>query len=287
MNRWRWWDCMRGGWRLAVIGTVIGLAVARWLGGSVRVKRRTPAERARWMQAVCRDLLRVMGVRVTPGSSGLKPGASAEAGLMVCNHLGYLDILVLAADRPVIFVAKSEVRGWPVLGWLAGMAGTLFVDRARRGDVARVAEEMTEALAGGVSVAVFLEGTSSDGSRVLSFKTSLLEPAIRRRWLVLPMSLDYTVPAGRSAAGEVCWWGDMRLAPHLLNLVTIPWIRARVARGEAVAAAGDMDRKTLARLLHERVEALRAAGGNASRGQGRRCPPVVATHDSGAWLAEV
>lgn len=258
-------DYRRGMWRLVMTMWVIGIAVLRWLYARVRKKMTTPMERAQWTQEAARDLLRVWGVSVQQDNARRSDVNSEvavdKAGLVVCNHLGYLDILVLAAgEQPVVFMAKSEVRGWPVFGWLTRMAGTLFVDRARRGDVTRMAAEMTEAIDAGVHVVVFLEGTSSDGSRVLPFKTSLLEPVVEQHWPVFPMALDYTVPRGRSASQEVCWWGDMQLLPHLFNLLTIPWIQARVALGGRMVSMGGMDRKALASVLHGRVEELRMPG---------------------------
>ncbi|EIP96909.1 1-acyl-sn-glycerol-3-phosphate acyltransferase [Opitutaceae bacterium TAV1] len=243
--------------RLLLVGLVLGRAAAAWC---VRpANRRTAVGRAFWMQATCRRLLRVLGVSVASGAAGMAAERSrvSPGGMIVCNHLGYLDILVLGAAVPAVFVAKREVRGWPVFGLFARMAGTLFVDRSRRGDVARVAAEMTATLATGVCVVVFPEGTSGDGSRVLPFRPALLEPAVRQHGPVTPAALDYAVPAGRSAAAEVCWWGDMDLAPHLLNLATIPRIQARLAFGEAALATGNMDRKMLASLLYGRVAALR------------------------------
>lgn len=210
-----------------------------------------PVARARWLQRSCRRALRVLGVRVR-ASGRPRPGT-----LIVANHLGYLDVLVLGAAAPVVFVAKREVRSWPVFGWFARQAGTRFVDRGRRGDVVRVAAEFAPAIAAGVGVVVFPEGTSTAGETVLPFRSSLLEPAVARRWPVVPVALGYAVPAGHAAATEVCWWGEMRLIPHLWRLFALPRIDASVAWGEpADPGAG---RKTLAAALHARVTQLRVA----------------------------
>ena len=183
-------------------------------------------------------------------------GAPPEGGaLAVANHLGYLDILVLAAETPSVFVAKQEVSGWPLFGWMAARAGTRFIDRERRRDVTRVAAQLAEAVTAGVQVVVFLEGTSTAGHEVRPFKSSLLEPAVAAGWRVVPVALHYEVPPGRSAAEEVCWWGEMRLVPHLANFSTLPWVRARVGWGEAFAGFGE--RKVLAETLRVQVLTLK------------------------------
>ncbi len=151
----------------------------------------------------------------------------------------------------MVFVAKREVRGWPLFGWFAARAGTRFIDRGKAGDVVRVGTELSPLVAEGLSVLVFLEGTSSDGRQVLPFKPSLLEPAVRGGWPVAVAALDYAVPAGRSVETEVAWWGDMTLPPHLANLLTLPWIEAGVTWGQTRSAGSD--RKTLARVLRDDV----------------------------------
>lgn len=211
--------------------------------------RRDAIGRARWLQGICRRLL--MSLRVRVGAMGPVPGGS----LMVANHLGYLDVLVLGALRPTVFVAKREVADWPVFGWFARKAGTLFIDRERRRDVSRIGEQLGEVLQTGVNVVLFLEGTSTDGSGVLPFKSSLLEPALKFDWPVVPMALTYAVGQGQSVRREVCWWGDMTLVPHLWNLTTIPQIVARVSAGRPVPCASN--RKELALRLHRCVAEMR------------------------------
>jgi 1-acyl-sn-glycerol-3-phosphate acyltransferase len=198
-------------------------------------------------------LLRVLGVEVE--TTGARP---AEGVLIVANHLSYLDVLVLGASAPTVFVAKKEVAGWPVFGGLARGAGTLFIDRGRARDAGRVGAEMAAVLRAGVNVAVFPEGTSTDGGGVGRFKAALLEPAIAEGWRVVPAGLDYTAAEGVSVAGEIAWWGDMELGPHLANLTTVRRVRARVAWGKARRAAGE--RRELAEALRGEVMALREAG---------------------------
>ena len=209
------------------------------------------AAQARWLKWTCGRALRVLDLKINA------VGESSIGAIIVANHISYLDILVLAAQRPVVFVAKREVRGWPILGWFAQRAGTLFIDRESRGDVARVVALFAPAVARGVRVVIFLEGTSTDGQSVRPFKSSLLAPAVAQQWPVVPAAISYSLPAGHDVATEVCWWGDMTLTPHLLHLITIPRISAFVAWGAAETALAD--RKALAVKLHKRVSRLHGA----------------------------
>ncbi len=210
----------------------------------------SPEERALWLHQLCRRLVRVLGLRV------VARGPVPRGLLVACNHLGYVDIVVLASLTPVVFVAKQEIARWTCFGWFARKAGSLFVDRRRRSDVARVADAMREPLECGLTVLLFPEATSTDGRGVLPFKSSLLEPAIRSRCAVAPAAIAYCAPLPHDAAKEVCWWGSMTLPPHLWNLLKLPWIEARVAWGNALAHASD--RKGLATELYVKSRALHA-----------------------------
>jgi len=211
--------------------------------------RQDAGSKARWLQRVCRRVLKTLAVSVE------SHGEPAHGAVIVSNHLSYMDILVLAATTPVVFVSKKEVRGWPVFGWFAEKAGTRFIDRNKRGDVARIAEELGPVMLADLTVVLFLEGTTTDGSRVLPFKASLLEPAVLQGWKVVPTALGYSVPGGRSVESEICWWGDMTLLPHLLNFTTLPWVCATVRWGLPVLAS--KDRKRLAEELHRQVVTLK------------------------------
>jgi 1-acyl-sn-glycerol-3-phosphate acyltransferase len=204
--------------------------------------------RALWLQRTARRVARIFQLEIE--SSGPVPAV----GLLVCNHLSYLDILVLASLAPAVFVAKREVRSWPVMGLLAQLAGTLFVDRERRTQVGEMNGEIQNALGDGVLVILFPEGTSSDGQTVLPFKSSLLEPATQQKYPLAVGRLQYTLADG-DAGAEVCYWGDAVFFPHLLNLLGKRAVRAsvRFARIQNHSA----DRKELARQLHAEVSGLK------------------------------
>jgi 1-acyl-sn-glycerol-3-phosphate acyltransferase len=181
-------------------------------------------------------------------------GAIPTRGLLVCNHLSYLDILALGALAPGAFVAKREVKAWPVLGWFARLAGTLFVHREKRHDVGRAAAEIEAALDQGGLVVLFPEGTSSGGETVLPFKSALLAPAARREHPLTAAFIRYALADG-SVPDEVCYWRDMTLVPHLLNLLGKQGVSARVFF--AGLPQPRRDRKELARQLHAEVLRLK------------------------------
>jgi len=241
--------------RLAVrlagfVGIVAGASgdyLIRVLAGGGRSGVRSRGE---WLTRWSRRTLRVIHVQLQFS------GAPPSGGLLVANHLTYLDILVLAAAHPMVFVAKSEVRAWPVFGWLARMGGTLFVRRDHRGDVSRVNAELAAAVAAGSVVVVFPEGTSSDGHEVLPFRSSLLAPAAAGAWPVTPAWIGYEMPEG-SVEDEVCYWRDMVFLPHFLNLLSQPRINATIRFGRTVVAG--TDRKRVALELHDAVVGLRVS----------------------------
>jgi len=171
-----------------------------------------------------RGLCRLMGIRIeTFGRPYRERGV-----LLAANHTSYFDMPVLAAVIPVSFVAKSEVAKWPFFGLLSKLARTVFVERERRSKAGEQRDRIRERLEEGGTIVLFPEGTSSDGNRVLNFKSSLLGSAEamvtgpdgqKRRVVVQPVSVAYTrlhgVPMGRELRPFFAWYGDMDLVPHL------------------------------------------------------------------------
>jgi len=174
--------------------------------------------------------------------------------LLISNHLSYLDILVLAAQTPAVFVAKREVKSWPVFGWFARLAGTLFVHREKRMQVAQATADLEASLDSGALVVLFPEGTSSDGQTVLPFKSALLAPATRRWQRLFAGFIRYELDDGDAGEG-ICYWKDMTLLPHLINLLSkrAPRVFVRFSQFRQPAT----DRKELARQLHSEVLRLK------------------------------
>lgn len=218
----------------------------RRLGGRLSEKTRIEVLH-RWSQWT----LSRMGIRVEVA------GFPAVAGLIASNHLSYLDILVYSAIAPCAFVAKREVRAWPGVGWIATLAGTIYVDRSRRSETHTIQPEIQSALAAGLRLFLFPEGTSSDGSRVLPFHSSLFQPAVDLQAPVSAASIEYAIPDGVAGA-EACYFGDMKLFPHLLNLLSKHSVTAQVKfSSDSFLFA---DRKQASLKMQEEVERLRFSG---------------------------
>jgi len=206
-----------------------------------------------WLQRNSRRVLRPVHTELHV------TGPIPKSGLLVCNHLSYLDILVIAAITPAVFVSKSEVKRWPVFGWFARIAGTIFVQREKRGDVARTTNEMQAALDAGLLLVLFPEGTSSSGETVLPFRSSLLEPAAKSTHLLHVGYINYSLADG-DVVEEVYYWRDMTLFPHLLNLLSKRQLSVRITF--APAQEKSADRKQLALDLHAQVLRLKEDRGH-------------------------
>ena len=155
-----------------------------------------------------------------------------HAALIVSNHLSYLDIVIIASVLPTLFVAKKEVRHWPMLGWLARLGGTIFVDRSLfRGGIA-AATEIVRTLQSNVRVHIFPEGTSSSGERVLPFKPSLFAAALEAHVPIQPVTIQYFKingePFSDGNRDTVCWYGNMKFVEHFFRFLNCKKISASV-----------------------------------------------------------
>ena len=184
--------------------------------------------------------LRILGGRLVV--EGTPPAAPF---FLVTNHLSYVDILVLAALVDGFFIAKLEIRGWPLIGLLARTVGTLFVDRELRRDVVRVNKLIEGVLARGYGVVLFPEGTSTQGYEVAEFRSPLLDYPARTGMLVHAAALSYRTPEGEVPAHlGISWWGDAPLLPHARQLLGLASFEAFI-RFSSRTVAGN-DRKALA-----------------------------------------
>ena len=185
-------------------------------------------------------------------------GPQPTRGLLVSNHLSYLDILVLSSRSPCVFVSKLEVKAWPVFGLFAQLGGTVFVQRERRGHVGEISARIHALLDAGELVILFPEGTSSGGETVLPFKSSLLEPATGQKHPIFAAGIDYALTDG-VVADDVCYWRDMTFLAHFMNLLRKRFVQARVCYSEIQQPAAD--RKELAKQLHDEVLRLKSSAG--------------------------
>jgi 1-acyl-sn-glycerol-3-phosphate acyltransferase len=214
-----------------------------------------------------RALCALIGVRIR--EVGQRSAQSPV--LILSNHVSWLDIGVITALAPVVFVAKSEVARWPVFGWLARLQRTIFINRQARHQTGAATREIAGRLLGGDAVVLFAEGTSSDGIRVLPFRSALIgavhhalgSTTHHTEITVQPMSLAYVglggLPLGRALRERVAWYGDADLIPHFFRVLASGAIDVTVSWGEAVAYDMRADRKQIARDAENAVRRMTAA----------------------------
>ena len=212
--------------------------------------------RVRLLQAWCRQSLDALGVQVEV------EGSPPTQGLLLSNHLSYLDILAYSSAVPCSFVSKAEVGRWPFIGRLAEYGGTIFVQRETRSAARVWNEKVADFLQKGVPVALLPEGTTTDGSHVLRFHSSMIQPAIDAKVPIIPCAVAYQIAktvgqALENGEKQAAWWGEMTLFPHAWKLLGNAEIRARVAFGTPLEATGS--RKALSDAARERVIELRAS----------------------------
>ena len=211
----------------------------------------------RWLPVYYHRLVcLILGIRVRVHGKQ----STVTPTLFICNHVSYLDIEVLGGMVPGSFVAKAEVAGWPFFGWLAKAQRTIFVERVSS-RASRSRDEMLQRLDTGDNLMLFPEGTSSDGTRVLPFRTALFAVAQLRRdnkpIVVQPVSIAYTkldgIPLGRYWRPLFAWFGDLDLVPHLWQMVCLGETEVVVTYFDPVDIDRLGDRKKLAEYCHARV----------------------------------
>ncbi|SES20230.1 lyso-ornithine lipid acyltransferase [Tranquillimonas rosea] len=207
-----------------------------------------------WLtQGVCRVAFVILGLGFSRQGRPMR-----QRGAVVANHASWLDIFALNAGDRIYFVSKSEVRGWPGIGWLARATGTIFINRAAR-EAADQRDLFSRRLAAGHRLLFFPEGTSTDGKRVLPFNSTLFaaffkddlnpEPAIQ------PVTLVYRGPRGGDPR-FYGWWGEMEFGDHLLKVLAAPRQGdVTLVYHPPIAASAAGDRKTLARRAEAAVRA--------------------------------
>jgi 1-acyl-sn-glycerol-3-phosphate acyltransferase len=238
----------RAAWRLAraVVHGLHGLAVVLWRFPSLDDAGRHA--RIAWWAA---GMLRALGLRLDVRGT-FRPASK----LVVANHVSWLDIMAIHAVCPQArFVSKADVRHWPLVNRLVDAAGTLYLEREKRRDALRVVHQMAEALTAGQTVAVFPEGTTSDGQRLLPFHANLLQAAIATATPVQPVALRYA-DATHAVSPAAEFTGDTTLAQSLWRLACgdglVVHVRVLPATGSAHA-----DRRALAELVRQSIaEAL-------------------------------
>lgn len=239
---------LRRGWRALALAGAISLCMVRL--AFLRARRPlTAIDRALWLQSACRGVLKSLGMscRVT--------GAIPAHGLVVSNHLSYLDIAMYSAVMPCVFVSKAEVRDWPYFGLAANAGNSIFLDRSSRAGAAAAARAIADRLKAPVPVLLFPEGTSTDGTTVLRFHSALFQPAIDAAAPITAAAIRYAIRDGVPES-ELCWFGDEGFLPHLWKALAAPSFTAEITFTEPVVYS---DRRAAALACHKAVIDLRTA----------------------------
>ena len=238
------WKLLRGVWHVLV---------GMWLI-YVRFPQLAPEQREMRVQAWALQLLALWDIHLKVTGQAVPNGPA----LIVANHISWLDISVIHAARHCRFVSKSDIRDWPLVGMLATGAGTLYIERTSRKDALRMVKDMADAMKNGDVVAVFPEGTTSDGRDLLPFHANLIQSAIQAGAPVQPMSIQFVDDRSGEPSFAPCYIGDDTLLGSIWRTLTAPRITAVVHFGELQLAQG-RDRRAWAHDLRKEVVRLRDA----------------------------
>ncbi|MGB9409517.1 MAG: lysophospholipid acyltransferase family protein [Terracidiphilus sp.] len=232
--------------RAVALVLALALCIVRFwllrLRGPITMERR-----ALWAQQTGRGIVAGVGIRYCV------EGQPPTHGLVVANHLSYLDPVILSAAMPCFFVAKMEMGSWPVFGKEARSGGTIFLDRSSLASAMSVADQMTERLKLPIPVLLFPEGTSTDGRQVLPFHSRLIDPATTAGVQITTATIRYIIEDG-TPEQELCWYGDESFLTHLLKMLGVPGFSARVRFGQPHVYP---DRRAAADATHAEITAKR------------------------------
>jgi 1-acyl-sn-glycerol-3-phosphate acyltransferase len=238
---------------LLLAHVLAGMAVAAllfpWLSQAGR--NRIIGRWSRLLLAICGVRLRVTGVPLSPAvaQTGIEPGSCGR--MLLANHVSWLDPFALNAAAPSRFVAKAEIRDWPLLGTLVTLVGALYIERGRRHAVASMNHRVRDRLKAGETVAVFPEGTTTDGRSLLPFHANLVAPALEVGAECWPVAVRYTADGAPSTAAAFI--GETSIVASLWNVVVARRLQVEVAYLEPVPTAGERNRHHVAEATAARI----------------------------------
>ena len=238
---------LRAAWRAVTLALALAICVVRYWA----IRMRGPLsleQRAFWLHDASKRVLASLAIRAEV------KGTPPSQGLVVSNHLSYLDIAIFSAAMPCFFVAKAEIDRWPYFGEAARAGGTLFIDRASMASAEKVAAQIAARLPAHIPILVFPEGTSTDGSTVQRFHSRLFEPAVEAAAPITAAAIGYLVDRG--AERDLCWFGDETFLGHLWKTLGARGLTAGVRFG---ATRTYPDRRVAAREAQAEVVAMRNA----------------------------
>lgn len=226
---------------------LIHLAYGTLLGGLFPLLKRS--QQRRTLQRWSRELLVILNVQLDArgyAQPGIRP-----VGLLVANHVSWLDVIAMNAAVPNCFVAKSELRDWPLIGWLCQRASTLFIERSDRRDTMRINQQLTELMNAGNCVTIFPEGTTTGGHQPHYFHSSLLQSAIDSQSEIHPIAIRYHDHRGvMSHAADFV--GDMSFVRSLWNVLSSPTLHVTLTRLPSISTT-NVHRRDLAREAHAAI----------------------------------
>jgi 1-acyl-sn-glycerol-3-phosphate acyltransferase len=215
-----------------------------------------------WCKALTRQwarlCLRASGIRLKVNFVGQASAAQLAGGgrLLVANHCSWLDILAIDAVVPCSFVAKSEIKRWPILGWVVALAGTIFIDRGRRSALRAAGHKIQAALAASGAVALFAEGTTNDMRALLPFHSNLLHVAMDESVSITPVALSYldvSVPGCHQIASEVTFVGKTSILETIFAVYGAVAIEAHVSILPVIHGHTYASRHALAHSLEAQI----------------------------------
>ena len=189
-----------------------------------------------------RKLLRILNILLSV--HGARPLTTARNLIVTANHISWLDIFVINATQPARFIAKAEIRDWPIAGWLCDKAGTIFIRRTRRSDTAKINETMRVVLAAGATIGFFPEGTTTAGDKLLKFHTSLFEPAVANAATIAPAAIAYRGSDGEPSIA-VAFIGELSFVESVAMIIGEKSMIAEITFAPQIEAAG-LTRRELA-----------------------------------------
>jgi lyso-ornithine lipid O-acyltransferase len=238
----------------SLVFLLAGLGVNLVFAGSVRERTRANAVSTMlWARAMCR----ILGIRVVKRGTGMGTG-----GFTVCNHMSYLDVFAVGSIRPSAFLSNHEVKGWPIVGWLASLGGTVFVNRKSKRAALDAMSEIEQKIDSGIAIIIFPEGTTSDGRSIKAFKSTFFKVPAGRNIPVAPVSIRYAP----DMQDELVWHGGMKMAPHFWKIIGFRRIEAVVyfsppiyESSDAVSSA-EVRKRLCARACESVVAGFNACG---------------------------
>ncbi len=222
--------------------TLYGVFVA-----GIILPRLDPQQRSRAISRWSASLLNLLNIRVV--AEGVVPQQALHNTMFVANHISWVDIHALNSIHSARFIAKSEIRQWPVFGFFATRVNTLFIDREKRHEAGKIVDTTRKALQAGDCVCFFPEGTTTDGTEIKPFKSSLLQAAIEANSEVRPFSIHYP-DAKNGINTEMSYWGEMSLIESMRNVIRQRQATVVLRFAEPIIAA-DYDRRNLTLMTRE------------------------------------